>query len=41
MTSTPGSTLTALTDEEIQAGLSLDQLKQLVGLVEYLSLIHI
>ena len=29
------STLTALTDEEVQAGLSLDQLKQLVGLVEY------
>ena len=29
------STLTALTNEEVQAGLSLDQLKQLVGLVEY------
>ena len=29
------STLTALTSEEVQAGLSLDQLKQLVGLVEY------
>ncbi|MDT0201821.1 4-hydroxyphenylpyruvate dioxygenase [Nocardioides sp. AE5] len=29
------STLTALTHEEEQAGLSLDQLKQLVGLVEY------
>jgi 4-hydroxyphenylpyruvate dioxygenase len=35
MTSTPGSTLTVLTDEEVQAGLSLDQLKQLVGLVDY------
>ncbi len=29
------STLTALTSEEVQAGLSLEQLKQLVGLVEY------
>ena len=29
------STLTALTNEEVQAGLSLEQLKQLVGLVEY------
>src|SRR5690606_3499149 len=30
-----GSTLTALTQEEEQAGLSLEQLQQLVGLVEY------
>lgn len=30
-----GSTLTALTHEEEQAGLSLEQLQQLVGLVEY------
>src|SRR3954464_4829338 len=29
------STLTALTSEEVQAGLSLEQLKQLVGLVDY------
>ncbi|MCW2759293.1 MAG: 4-hydroxyphenylpyruvate dioxygenase, partial [Nocardioidaceae bacterium] len=29
------STLTALTSEEIQAGLSLEQLQELVGLVEY------
>src|SRR6476659_10517043 len=29
------STLTVLTSEEVQAGLSLEQLKQLVGLVEY------
>jgi 4-hydroxyphenylpyruvate dioxygenase len=29
------STLTALTSEEVQAGLSLEQLQQLVGLVEY------
>ncbi|RLV49803.1 4-hydroxyphenylpyruvate dioxygenase [Nocardioides mangrovicus] len=29
------TTVTALTDEEIQAGLSFDQLKELVGLVEY------
>ena len=29
------STLTALTNEEVQAGLSLEQLQQLVGLVEY------
>ena len=35
MTATAGTTLTALTNEEVQAGLSLDQLKQLVGLVEY------
>ena len=33
--STTHSTLTALTDEEQQAGLSLEQLRQLVGLVEY------
>jgi 4-hydroxyphenylpyruvate dioxygenase len=32
---TSGSTLTVLTHEEEQAGLSLDQLKQLVGLVDY------
>ena len=31
----PHSTLTVLTHEEEQAGLTLDQLKQLVGLVEY------
>jgi 4-hydroxyphenylpyruvate dioxygenase len=29
------TTLTALTSEEVQAGLSLEQLQQLVGLVEY------
>jgi len=29
------STLTALTNEEVQAGLSLEQLQQLVGLVDY------
>ncbi len=29
------STLTALTSEEVQAGLSLEQLQQLVGLVDY------
>ncbi|NYG58373.1 4-hydroxyphenylpyruvate dioxygenase [Nocardioides daedukensis] len=34
-TTSTHSTLTALTHEEEQAGLSLDQLKQLVGLVEY------
>ena len=33
--STPHSTLTALTDEEQQAGLTLEQLQQLVGLVDY------
>ncbi len=35
MTTTENSTLTVLTHEEEQAGLTLDQLKQLVGLVEY------
>jgi len=34
-TPTTHSTLTALTDEEQQAGLTLEQLRQLVGLVEY------
>src|SRR6476659_7472896 len=32
---TSGSAIPALTDEEIQAGLSLEELQQLVGLVQY------
>ena len=35
MTTSESSTLTVLTQEEEQAGLTLEQLKQLVGLVEY------
>jgi 4-hydroxyphenylpyruvate dioxygenase len=35
MTTSENSTLTVLTHEEEQAGLTLEQLKQLVGLVEY------
>ena len=35
MTTQTGSAIPALTDEEIQAGLSLEELQQLVGLVQY------
>ncbi len=35
MTQTSGTAIPALTDEEIQAGLSLEELQQLVGLVQY------
>ena len=35
MTQTSGTAIPALTDEEVQAGLSLEELQQLVGLVQY------